>query len=374
MATQAQIDSITALYAGYFDRAPDPAGLQFWIDELDGGRDYNTIAADFASSPEATALYPYLATPGVSSPSAFITSVYANLFGRAPDAAGLAFWVAKLESGDVSVADMIEAIINGAVDDADAGTFDASTLANKIEVGLYFAETAASTPGFVYDDAAAAAAVEALNGVTEESATVVEGQAEADAFLNSDVYTLTAAADTGAAFTGGDGDSVFNAPLAIVNEGFDILQTLQGQDVLDGGEGFDVLNAEFNGTGTSHNPTISDIEQYNLTAYGDGGEDDSYLDLGRSTGYEQLWNRNSSGNLYVYNVGEVAILGMDNVNGYEDWPDYEITYDNIEVETQVVFVQDSDVDLGIYGVDGDIDTLELNVSGVVELDLRGDAE
>ena len=58
MATQQQISDITALYIGYFDRAPDPAGLQFWIDQIDNGRPFNTIAADFAASPEALALYP----------------------------------------------------------------------------------------------------------------------------------------------------------------------------------------------------------------------------------------------------------------------------------------------------------------------------
>ena len=58
MATTAQVDAIVALYAGYFNRAPDPAGLQFWIDQIDGGREFNTIAADFAASPEATAVQP----------------------------------------------------------------------------------------------------------------------------------------------------------------------------------------------------------------------------------------------------------------------------------------------------------------------------
>ncbi|MFG6589453.1 DUF4214 domain-containing protein, partial [Sulfitobacter sp. MOLA879] len=89
MATSTQINAITALYVGYFDRAPDPAGLQFWIDQIDNGREFNTIAADFAASPEAVALYPYLTTPDVSSPAAFITNIYANLFGRAPEAEGL---------------------------------------------------------------------------------------------------------------------------------------------------------------------------------------------------------------------------------------------------------------------------------------------
>ena len=47
---------LVSLYVGYFNRAPDPAGLQFWIDQVEAGRDTNTIAADFAASPEAKSL------------------------------------------------------------------------------------------------------------------------------------------------------------------------------------------------------------------------------------------------------------------------------------------------------------------------------
>ena len=107
-------DFLVSLYVGYFNRAPDPAGLQFWIDQVEAGRDTNTIAADFAASPEAKSLYPFLTTPDVSSPTSFITSVYANLFNRAPDEAGLEFWEAQLSSGAVSAADAIDAIIKGA--------------------------------------------------------------------------------------------------------------------------------------------------------------------------------------------------------------------------------------------------------------------
>ena len=31
MATAAEINEIVKLYVGYYNRAPDPAGLNFWI-------------------------------------------------------------------------------------------------------------------------------------------------------------------------------------------------------------------------------------------------------------------------------------------------------------------------------------------------------
>lgn len=238
MATSTQINALTALYVGYFDRAPDPAGLQFWIEQIDNGREFNTIAADFAASPEAVALYPYLTTPAVSSPAAFITSIYANLFGRAPDAAGLEFWTGVLNDGSVSVADMIEAIIMGARDDATAGTFDKTVLDNKVEVGLDFASDAANTSGFEFDAAAKSAAVAAVNGVTEDEATVVAAKAGTDAFLTGaanqgNTFTLTTGIDT---LVGTAGNDTFNATETATSA------VLGGLDNVDGGEGKDTLN------------------------------------------------------------------------------------------------------------------------------------
>jgi len=244
MATTAQVNAIAALYAGYFNRAPDPAGLQFWIDQLDNGRDYNTIAEDFAESPEATALYPYLTAPGVASPSTFITSVYQNLFNRAPDAEGLAFWTGVLNDKSVSVADMIEAIIEGAVNapTATPPTFDKTTLDNKVEVGLDFASDAANTPGFTFDAAAKAAAVAVIDGVTSDPATVAAAKAETDAFLTGtstagDTFTLTKGVDD---INGTDGDDVINA--MTTNDTIAPVTTLSSFDDIDGGDGTDTLN------------------------------------------------------------------------------------------------------------------------------------
>jgi hypothetical protein len=254
MATAAQINAITALYVGYFDRAPDPAGLQFWIDQIDGGREFNTIAADFAASEEATALYPYLTTPDVSTPSAFIASIYANLFGRAPDAAGLAFWTGVLADGSVSVADMIEAIIIGAVDDADAGTFDKSVLDNKVEVGLDWALSVANVAGFTYDVDAAGAAAAAISGVTSDPATVDDALAATDAYVaglelpTGETYTLTNGLDV---LSGTPGDDNFFANNASWNVG----------DNVDGGLGVDTVTiANENQDLTLAGRTLTNVE------------------------------------------------------------------------------------------------------------------
>jgi len=96
----AAIDDITNLYVGYFNRAPDPAGLNFWVTQYTAlGQTpaaLSGIANSFAQVPESTNLYSFLSAPLIGSPTSFLASVYLNLFGRAIDAAGSAFWAGQL--------------------------------------------------------------------------------------------------------------------------------------------------------------------------------------------------------------------------------------------------------------------------------------
>lgn len=210
--------------------------------------------------------------------------------------------------------------------------------------------------------------------VEDREGYTTEGESLNPNFPNvpiEETFALTTGVDV---FTGDAVDDVFNAQLALGIDGLVGVQTLQGPDVLDGGAGVNILNAELNGTGTTSNPTISNIQQYYLTSYA-GVLGSGMLDLSRATGYEQLWNRDSRVDLQLDSVGEVAILGMDNVRGGST---YEVNYDNIAVETQVVVATRSGqlgerVELEINGVLGDITNLELNVSNGVFLNLDNDA-
>lgn len=134
--------------------------------------------ADFAASPAAKTLYPFPASQDMSETADFIASVYQNLFNTAPDAAGLAFWRGVLEDGGVAPADMIKAIIKGATG---AGK---QALGNKVAVATDFVINAANKPGFEFDKAAGDAAKDAINGVTDDAATVAAGEAKTDAFFD----------------------------------------------------------------------------------------------------------------------------------------------------------------------------------------------
>lgn len=182
---------ITAIYVAYFDRAPDPAGLQYWIDQYNAGQPLAEIAENFARGAEAVLKYPYLATPDVASPETFITNIYVNLFNRMPDAEGLAYWAAELADG-YPIGKMVLAILNGAQSEAEGGFPDAETITNKLEVGLDWAQAAAElgvgTPGNliaadvdgeleVYDPDSFVSATTILDGVTGDEGSVTDAQA-----------------------------------------------------------------------------------------------------------------------------------------------------------------------------------------------------
>jgi len=358
MATSTQINAITALYVGYFDRAPDPAGLQFWIDQIDNGREFNTIAADFAASPEAVALYPYLTTPAVSSPAAFITSIYANLFGRAPDAEGLEFWTGVLQDGSVSVADMIEAIIMGARDDAAAGTFDKSVLDNKVEVGLDFAVEAGNVAGFEFNAAAKAAAVAAVNGVTEDQATVDAAKAATDAFVTNgtvsgtvgETFTLTAGSDN---LVGTANADTFQAiELGGVSD-----TTLTAFDKLDGGAGADTL--ELIVTGDLDLPgglSIKNIETINLSR--SGAAPTTAVNASTFVGSTQIWQIDNAGAVNNLVDGQTAGFRNTTVEAAD-----VVTYKDGATTASVAL--DNVADAGTVTVAGD-DIETVNVSGTID--------
>lgn len=124
---------LTEMYTAYFNRAPDAWGLEYWASRRVEGMSLIDIAKSFFDQPETKATFPSSMTN-----EQFITQVYQNVLGRAPDQAGLNYWVNDLQHG-VETRDMFMlAIIYGAR--APTGSpVDAQYLANKEVVGAHFA-------------------------------------------------------------------------------------------------------------------------------------------------------------------------------------------------------------------------------------------
>ena len=82
------------LYGAAFGRDAETTGLSDWVAALDAGATTLTAAANgFLGSAEFGQRYGQLDDTG------FVTRLYANVLGRAPDAAGLDAWAAQLARG-----------------------------------------------------------------------------------------------------------------------------------------------------------------------------------------------------------------------------------------------------------------------------------
>ncbi len=159
MANLVSDASVTKLYVATFNRAPDSAGLDYWVNS--SNLDLAGIAASFFDQPETQQTYPAETTN-----RDFILSVYQNLFNRSPDNEGWDYWEGQLDQGALSRDVFIQAIIDGA--EAETGDpDDAAILANKTEVGLYYAENGLSD---------SEQAKEVMAQVNSEPATVISAK------------------------------------------------------------------------------------------------------------------------------------------------------------------------------------------------------
>ncbi|MCZ4273485.1 DUF4214 domain-containing protein [Maritalea porphyrae] len=120
------------MYIAYFNRAPDAEGLFYWGTRLSEGMQLSQIAKSFFVQPETVALY-----PDPNDTTGFVTAVYNNFLGRAPDTSGFNYWVSELNSGSVSRDVFMLAIINGAKA-ATGNPNDVDYITGKAKIGTYF--------------------------------------------------------------------------------------------------------------------------------------------------------------------------------------------------------------------------------------------
>jgi hypothetical protein len=82
---------VESYYETFLGRQGDPAGVHGWVNALLSGRFEQQVEQAFLMSPEYQSTH--------SDDSAFITGLYQDLFGRAPDSAGSLAWVLALQHG-----------------------------------------------------------------------------------------------------------------------------------------------------------------------------------------------------------------------------------------------------------------------------------
>ena len=176
---------VQELYLSYFGRAADPAGLSNFetalanagaADDIQGlvtGYSSNpalkSLIDSFGTSAESSALY------SNNSTTEFVTAIFKNVLGRAPQQAGLDFWVSAISSGRVTKGDAALSIMAGALANTTAqGLLDADLINNRITTADYFTEQVNSQNAVPYYKGAGAATIARTNlsAVTAQTNTV----------------------------------------------------------------------------------------------------------------------------------------------------------------------------------------------------------
>ncbi|MDR5899057.1 DUF4214 domain-containing protein, partial [Halomonas vilamensis] len=306
MATQENLNLAQQLYVAYYGRPADAEGLEFWAEEIEASGAEAVVSA-FGNSAEYTARF------GDLSNEDLVNGIYQQAFNRDADAEGLAFYVEKLESGELGLASIALTIVQNATNTEEP---DATTLATKVAAAdLYTASAGDAHSGTQADDYAAEflADIGADTDLeTLDIAAVVAGipqpQEPAEPGVPGETFNLTEGRDV---LTGTDNDDTF---LGLVGQNQDgaISNAFATGDYVDGGAGRDKIEASVmedqeveSGADAAVNARTVNVEEVYFEALDlNGGEfgDTVRVDAGRMDSVDQYWSDNSSADLFIDDV------------------------------------------------------------------------
>lgn len=360
---------IQALYVAYFNRPADYLGLEFWEEAIENavaaaGDDaaaqaaakaevLGQISAGFAASAEYTDVYGGLATEQV------IGAVYQNLFGHAPDLAGLKFWVDAVRGGHMTVANAVTTIAAGA-----QGT-DLETFENKVAAAVAFTnefDTGEEVLAYNGDEALTAAKA-FIAGITTDASLAAAITPEAIKKAVAEVvdagtpdpevvqHVLTAGIDT---IAGSANNDVINGVVdpAGTDSTFTVL------DTIDGAAGEDTLVINMLGD-ASIDGTVSVTNVENAVVRSAG---DATVDASTWTGLETVTVTQAdivdvtAGDSTAVVVGGakegITVTGGSDVTVTDATANFDITVDGA---AGVVKVTDTKQGTGIVSIDGGTD-------------------
>ena len=172
-------------YVAYFGRPADAGGLAGMVARFTAAQVPTTTAEfvgayqtnatvkalvdSFGNSPESAALYH-------GGTGDFVTAIYAHLFGRTPDAGGLAYWTAALDApnGVVRGLAALNIMAGAEVNTSVQGQIDAALVANRVTVAANFTSSLdlpREVAGYS-GNAAAAVARAMLDGVDQNTSVI----------------------------------------------------------------------------------------------------------------------------------------------------------------------------------------------------------
>ena len=241
MAKASVDEMIAALYAAFYERAPELDGLRYWEGQhLDADRadSFVQIAVAFAQHPDFSRRY------GSLDDRAFVEAIYRNVSGYDGDEEGIEYWTEQLSKMHESTerpevaAKMIYGFMNAELDHEhfpDLSQEELTTaekrqkaVTNIADAGLYYVERLGEATNFSQDtdlqdplalekDPAWQKAEEAIAGVTDDPRTLSAAQERIDLEAGEN--------------TGGDGGAD-HQDFSRVNDGIDPLLTADDTRVL----------------------------------------------------------------------------------------------------------------------------------------------
>lgn len=119
--------NVQRLFIAYFGRAGDSAAVANFAKQVSNGASLNSISRTLQSSSE-------FATLSDDAVQTAIAKIYQNLFGRAIDAAGLAYWNAQIMAG-VPLSSVVVALISGATAE-DLAALDNKSMVSAAAVAI----------------------------------------------------------------------------------------------------------------------------------------------------------------------------------------------------------------------------------------------
>ncbi|UVW28135.1 DUF4214 domain-containing protein [Massilia sp. H6] len=158
------VEAVQKLYVAYFNRPADHAGLDYWTNVVAAQNGSTTaVSAAFAAEAEYKTAFAGMTNAQV------VNQVYLNLFGRAAEAAGQAYWADLMASGSITIDKVVAEIAKGAL------TTDAEAYENKVSGATAFTaqlDTKAEQDG--YRGAAANTAAKAfITSITTDASLTV---------------------------------------------------------------------------------------------------------------------------------------------------------------------------------------------------------
>ncbi|RZI44301.1 DUF4214 domain-containing protein [Herbaspirillum sp. HC18] len=168
--------ALTKLYLAAFNRAPETGGLTYWNNQLNSGKSMADVVSTIFSLDIVTAIY-----PKSTNDSAFLTSIYNNIFGKAPDADGLAYWTNQLASGK-DRSQLVMTMIEAGLGTPD-GTPGKGYIVNRLESAKQAVEKQAAQGVEITP----AKLLEIMAGVGADSATITTAAGKLDQYSGAKI-------------------------------------------------------------------------------------------------------------------------------------------------------------------------------------------